>query len=323
MKTLGIAARAFCLAALWTGTAPDSMAQDYPARPVTLTAPSAPGSLTVIGQFVVEDMAARLKQPFIVVAKPGAEGLIGIRTVKSAPADGYNLLLAIASMFNAHLLRPDAGYQRSDFVPVGVLASSPYFLATPTTIPSRTIRELVDYSKANPGKMFFGSLGTFSSQALLSARMSQLMGISWSEVPYKGGLEGLQAVMNNSVQGYFISNNLALTVLKNPRVNLVASTGEKRSPTVPGVPTFAELGYPQLTEETIWVVWARKETPAPVLAKLRAEFATSLKTPAVIEKLKGASMEQYDKSIDQFIKDADESAASYVALVKKLGLTPQ
>lgn len=297
--------------------------QEYPSRPVTISAPSAPGSLTVIGQFVVEDMAARLKQPFIVTARPGAEGLIGIRAVKSAPADGYNLLLAIASMFNAHLLRPDAGYQRTDFVPVAVLASSPYFLAAPSSIPSRTIKELIDYSKANPDKMFFGSLGTFSSQALLSARMSQLMGISWSEVPYKGGLEGLQAVMNNSVQGYFISNNLALTVVKNPRVNLVASTGAKRSPTLPHVPTFAELGYPQLTEETIWVVWIRKEAPAPVIAKLRSEFAISLKAPAVIEKLKGASMEMYDKSIEQFMKEADESAANYVATVKRLGLVSQ
>jgi len=298
-------------------------AQTYPARLVTVTLPYSPGSTSVVAGLVSEETAARLKQPFIVVPKPGADGLIGVRAVKAAPADGYNILFAISSLFSSHLARGDAGYQPSDFVPVAVVASSPYFLATSSAVPSKTVKELVDYSKANPGKLFFGSLGPLTNQALLPLRMVELMGMNWSEIPYKGGADALQAVIGNSVQGYFITNNLALTVLKNPRVNIIASTGAKRSPTLPDTPTFVELGYPDLREETIWAMYARSDTPPLIIAKLRTEFSEALKQLTVIEKLKAVSMEPYDRSIDQFIKDSEVSAVRYAAAVKKVALMPK
>jgi len=154
LKTSGLAAGFLAIVASIGSFPATSQSQDYPNKLVTVTVPTTPGSLATICQFVVESLATRLKQPMITVTRPGADGLIGARAVRAAPADGYNLLCVNASLFNAHLFRSDAGYQVRDFVPIGVIASSPFFLVASSAVPSRTLKELVDYSKANPGKLF-------------------------------------------------------------------------------------------------------------------------------------------------------------------------
>jgi len=162
-----------------------------------------------------------------------------------------------------------------------------------------------------------------SLQALFAMRVSQSTGLNWSEIPYKGGAVAVQGVLSNAIHGYFASNNLALTVVKNPRVNIVASTGKSRSPTLPNTPTFVELGFPELQEETVWAMYARTETPAPILAKLKTELAAVLKSPAITEKLTAVTMEPYDRSLEQYQKEAEASTAAFVATVKRLGITPQ
>jgi tripartite-type tricarboxylate transporter receptor subunit TctC len=300
-------------------------AQDYPNRPITIIVPFTPGASTdAIARVAAQELGKRLGQAVVVENKPGAGTVLGAVAAKNANPDGYTLFMATNSFYASALTLKNPGYDPNvDFTPLAALGVAPYVLMSPSSVPSKTLQELIAYAKANPGKTNYASLGRGTSQKILAEDVKDATGIDWQEVSYKGGTEGVMATMAGDVHGYFATVSLAAQHVNQPKLNLVAIAARKRSSYLPDLPTFEELGYSGIVDETWYALFAPAKTPKHIIEKLRAELAAASKAPELIEQLKKNSIEPYKGTLSQFETDAKKTHGKFVAAFKKFGIEPQ
>lgn len=313
------------LAGLACVSATPALAEDYPNRPITIIVPFTPGASTdAITRVAAQELGKRLGQPVVVENKPGAGTVVGAVAAKNARPDGYTLYMGTNSFYASALTLKNPGYDPAkDFTPLAALGRAPYVLLSPSSVPSKTLKDLVAYAKANPGKTNYGSLGRGTSQKILAEDVKEATGIDWQEIPYKGGTEGVTATMAGDVHGYFGTVSLAAQHVAQPKLNLVAIAAEKRSEFLPNVPTFAEAGYPGIVDETWYALFAPSETPAPIVEKLRAELAAAARSPEMIAQLKKNSIEPYEGSLAQFKEHTKRTHDRFATAMKKFGIEPQ
>jgi tripartite-type tricarboxylate transporter receptor subunit TctC len=196
------------------------------------------------------------------------------------------------------------------------------FIST-TSSKAKTLKEFVEFGKANPGKLTYASLGPGSSPGIVAERFKDLSGIGYREVPYKGGAQAMGDVVGGTVDVYFPLANAASAMVGQPNVAVLAVTGDKRSDQLPNVPTFAELGYPQMNDVLYGGIWVAAATPKPILDKLRKALADTLREPSVVATMKKAGQTPYEGDYKQF--DAEMRKVEAVARedYKKLKLEPQ
>ena len=257
-----------------------AFAQDYPTKPIRLVIPYAAGSVAeVLFRVLAPSVEAKLGQRFIVDARPGADGNIGMAEAARATPDGYTLVLAPTANFAVmgHLAKDLPFDAVSSFEPVSMIAETWPLCTVGPNVPARTMKELADYIRANPGKYNYGSQGTGSPTHLIGAAFSQLNGNSMVHIPYKGTPPMITALLSGDIQVTFASMTAVLPQLKAGKLRAIAVMGRERQPELPDLPTTVEAGFPQLVMSNWWVIAAPKGTPARAVERLSGEFRAGLK----------------------------------------------
>ena len=279
MHRLGLLAAALVAALSAQGSA---LGQDFPTRPVRIIVPYAPGGGTdITSRIVQERTVALLGQPLIIENRAGAGTLIGTQVVANAAPDGYTLGVMDPAFVTNPQLMSDARYDPlKDFAPVSLLTVTPLILIVPSSFPARTVKELIDYARANPGKLNFGSPGSGSGGHLAIEQFRHAFGLQMVHVPYKGAGPAVAAIVANEVS-MLMAGSGAVPFVQDGRLRALAVTSAKRVPALPDVPTFTELGFPQVNVETFAGAVVPAKTPEPVIRRLHAAFAGALQAPEV------------------------------------------
>ena len=292
-------------------------AQDFPHKPVRVIIPYAAGGGSDITTRIVQARAMELLgQSLIVDNRAGGGTLIGTRMAQTAPADGYTLgVMDPAFIINPTLVK-DAGYDAlKDFTPVTLITATPLILVSPPLVPPKTVQELVDYVKANAGKVNYGSPGDGSAGHLAMEQFRSFFGLKMIHIPYKGAGPAVVAVVAAEVP-MLIAGSGGVPFIQDGRLRGLAATSTKRLPAIPNVPTFAELGFPQINVQTFAGVVAPAGTPPAAIKKLHAAFAGAIQTPEVKARLEQLNQFPVGNTPEEFGVSLRDNQARLVKVVR-------
>ena len=275
---------AACLLVAGLSIAP-TLAQDYPNKPVRIVIGlAAGGGIDVITRVLAQKLSENLGQPVLVENKPGASGIIAAEFVAKAPADGYTLMMAPSGpmVFNA-VMFPRLPYAPTrDFVPIAMAASFPLIAVVASQSPVRSMRELVDFARANPGRANYAA--STAAFQLTSELLNIQAGIKLENIPYKGTNESLTAVIGGDVLTTIADSGPASGAIRSGKVRALAVTSPTRMAAFPEVPTMAEAGFPQL-EVRLWAgLFAPAGTPPAIAKRLEDEIVRALKSADVLQR---------------------------------------
>lgn len=279
---------ALALAPLVPGSMPSAFAQTYPDKPVRIIVSFAPGgNADVTMRILAAKMSSTLGQSFLVVNKPGAAGNIGATEVARSPADGYTLLMlpsvtAVNGLFTSNMPFDLA----KDFVPVGMMTTTPLVLVVPASLPVRTFKEFIAYGKKRPQGLSYGSGGMGSGSHLTAELLKMKTGLKLTHVPYKGGAAAITDVMAGTIDFFFDTMVSAVSAVNTGKVRVLAVTTAERSELMPKVPTFAEEGLKEFSEVYIWIgLMAPAGTDPKIVARLNTHLNAALNDVEVRKKL--------------------------------------
>jgi tripartite-type tricarboxylate transporter receptor subunit TctC len=262
-------------------------AQTYPDHPIKLIVPSAPGGPTDIPARITAGFIPKLGQPGVVENRPGAGGALGARSVASSPPDGYTLLVGNTSVFAVNpAVSTSAGYDPlKDFAPVAKFSESFQILVVDPSLRVTSVKELLDYIKANPGKLNYAHTGVGGLPHLTAELFIARTGANIVGVPYRSGGEAVTAVLGQNVQMTFEAISILLPLIREGKVRALAVTSPARTPLAPDLPTMMEAGVPNYEVTTFNGIAAPAGTPAPIIGKLNAAINEGLLTAATKETL--------------------------------------
>ena len=293
----------------------------YPQRPIRLIVLFPPGGSDTVARIFGQRAADRLGQPFVIDNRPGAAGVIGADIAAKSPPDGYTLLFATASFAMNSAWERKLPYDAvRDFVPVvGLVQASNIVIAAPDA-PFSSITELIAVARAKPGALNYGSFGPGSNNHLGTERFAMEAGVSFTHIPYKGGVDIMRSIMASDIHFAMTGLTAALPLIKQGRMKAIAWTGVRRTPALPDVPTVSE-GLPGY-DTASWFGWfAPAGTPPAVLQKIAADALRVLAQPEVREKLvSGVGLEPLALMPDAFAQLVSTERGRNEALVKRLGL---
>ena len=271
---------------------PPTLAQTWPARPIRLVVPNAPGGPTdLVARVLAQRMIESMGQQVIVENRIGAGGIVGTESVARAAPDGYAVLVSAAGpmVITPHFHAGLPYDPLRDFVPVALGATAPMILVTPPN-GAKSLRELIAQAKARPGRLNYATAGVGTPPHLCAELLKSMAGIDVLHVPYKGTPQVEAAAMNGEVNFTFTQPTI-LTMAKAGRVRALAISSAKRSSLAPDVPTLAESGLPGF-EVTAWYgLFAPSRTPDEIVHRLNAEVMRALRQPEVVERFKSLGFE--------------------------------
>ncbi|MGZ5595116.1 MAG: tripartite tricarboxylate transporter substrate binding protein [Usitatibacter sp.] len=297
---------AIALAALAASLAPASWAQgDFPYKPVKIIVPyAAGGGADLLARLVGQELSNRLKQPVVVENQGGGSNTIGMRTVATAPKDGYTLGLATPVFVMTPSLMKNHPYDPlKDFTPVAIIGSTPLVLVVHPSVPAKSLKEFIALAKAKPGTLNFASLGAATTQGLSASMFNFMTGIDAVQVPYKGSAPGVTDLLAGNVQFMFNALPSMLQQINAGRLRALGVSGKKRSPQLPDVPPIRETvpGY----DVTTWYSFvAPAGTPAAVIERLNREISAIVESPEMRKKLE-------DQGVDAEALTSAELAALF------------
>jgi tripartite-type tricarboxylate transporter receptor subunit TctC len=270
-----------------TVIAPPLSAQTYPDHPIKLIVPSASGGPTDIPARMTAGFIPKLGQPGVVENRPGAGGALGARSVASSPPDGYTLLVGNTSVFAVNpAVSASAGYDPlQNFAPIAKFSESFQILVVHPSLPVTSVKELLDYVRANPGKLNYAHSGIGGLPHLTAELFIARTGANIVGVPYRSGGEAVTAVLGQNVQMTFEAISILLPLIREGKLRALAVTSRARTPLAPDQPTMMEAGVPDYEVTTFNGIAAPAGTPAPIIGKLNAAINEGLLTPATKETL--------------------------------------
>ncbi len=263
--------------------APLSRADDYPSRPVRIIVPFGAGGPTdVFTRAIAEELRKSLHQTFVMENKPGAGTTIGTDYVAKAAPDGYTLLMVSGTQtVNETLYAKKPYHLMRDLVPIAPLIDSDLVLVVNPSVPAKNLDELLALARAKPGTLNFGSSGPGSNYHMAAELLKHLTGIDIVHVPYKGSTGMRTDILSGQIQMLFDSVPTMAPMIKAGKVRALGTSGDKRSPILPDVPTIAEAGVPGF-QATLWVGFmAPAGTPQPIVDKLNAEITKIVSRPDI------------------------------------------
>lgn len=273
--------RVSLLAALLLLATPFATAQDWPVKPVKLIVPFPPGGGTdAFARPLAAMLSKQLGQQFIIDSRGGAGGNIGADLAAKSAPDGYTFLLGAVHHTVAVSVYKSLPYDlEKDLVPVTGVGYVPDVLVVSEKMPARSIRELIAYSKANPGKVNYGSSGNGTTRHLAGEIFNSLTGTSMIHVPYKGSGPAMIGLLGNEIDLIFEGLGSASPHIRAGKIRALAVTSPKRSPAFPDIPTMAEAGVSGFESLSWYGLWAPTGTPKEIMLKLQLETAKALATP--------------------------------------------
>jgi len=309
--------------ALWAGQAG---AQAWPAKPVRIIVPHAPGGVTdVITRIVAQPLGEALGQSIIVENRPGASGLLGTEVAARAAPDGYTLLMYVdTNTIFPSTVRQLAHDPDASFTPITLIARGSHVVVAHPSLPVASLKEMIAYAKANPGQLSYASPGTGSPQHLAGETIKQATGIDVTHVPYKGGGQAIGDIVGGQVKLGVIGMAPVMPHYKAGKLKILAVTGGQRSSLLPEVPTVAESGLPGF-ETLQWTgIVAPAGTPPEVIARVHSTLVSILKQQAVIDKITALGQEaSASPSPDDFHRMIRAEIKRWPAVVKAAGVQPE
>ena len=311
-------ASVFCAAA-----ASVAAAQGFPAKPIRMIVPFAPGgNVDINARAVAPALGQVLGQQVIVENRAGAGGIIGTDAVAKSSPDGYTLLMASSSiMTNGPALYPKLPYDIvRDLAPVGRVAVVPLVIIVHPSLPARNTRELIAIAKAQEGKLVFANAGVGTTNHLIAELFMIRTGARMSLIPYKGSAPALIDLVAGHVYGHVDQISSALPYIKAGRIRAIAVTTAKRAVALPEVPTLAESGVPGFDASTVTGVLAPAKTPRDVVQRLNAALVQVLAQAAVKERFATVGAEVQPSTGDELAAWIRDDFAIWVRVVKQAGI---
>jgi tripartite-type tricarboxylate transporter receptor subunit TctC len=301
------------------------LAQGYPSKPVHVIISFTPGSSTdIVGRIVMAKVSEYWGQPVVADNRPGAGGSIGSNAVAKSAPDGYTLLVNSS----AHSVNP-AIYAhlpydtRKDFVDISPLTMQPNVFVVKADAPYKTLMDVVNAARANPGKLNIGHAGVGSGTHLNTERWIAATGIKVTQIPFKGTPEVVSNILSGAVDGYWAPISAAISQVKSGRLRALAVSTAKRSPQLPEIPTTGEAGI-RGADSPLWFgLWAPAGTPPAVVARISADVRKALADPGVKEKLVNLGNDTMDMSPQEFSDFVGSEMATYAKVIKDAGIKPQ
>jgi len=298
--------------------APGAVAQDWPARPVKIVAPFAPGgSADTLGRLVAEKLAGRLNQNFVVENRPGAGGLIGSEVVAKAPPDGYTLVVSgIASHVIAPAMNPAPFDPLKSFSHIALFGGPPVVLVVHPGLEARNLDEFIGLSKSQAGGLSYGSPGQGTQGHLTAELLKAQSGANLTHVPYKGAALAMSDLLGGHVPAVSSTLTTAATQIKAGKARALALSSARRLPDFPDVPTFTESGYPELVATVWFSLSGPAGLPPPIVSKLNAEVRDILKLPDVRQRLQSDGVEPNELDAAAFTEFVRVEIARWTPLAK-------
>jgi tripartite-type tricarboxylate transporter receptor subunit TctC len=321
MKTLMIA-----IAAVLALQAGSLQAQTYPAKPVRVMVPFPPGGSTdIVARIVAQKLSTQLGQPMVIENRGGAGGTLGTAVVAKAPADGYTLVIGTTS---THVVAPSVYTKLEydpvrDFAPVSLIAVTPYLLVVNPALPAKSLGELVQLMRSQPGKLNYASAGVGSTTHLAMEMLKAASDTYVLHIPYNGNGPAGTAVIGGQVEILFGSMPAVLPHARSGRVRPLAVGTPRRSPALPEVPTVAESGYPGF-DASLWLaMMAPAGTPTAVIERLHKETIAAVGSAETKEALDKAGAEAITSSPAELAAMIRDGVAKYAKVVKAAGVKPE
>jgi len=310
------------LAAVASGGA---LAQGYPAKPVTIIVPYAPGGgVDTVARALAQELGPVLGTSVIVENKPGASSIIGCDYVAKQPADGYVLLANVGTHYAMPYLAKNVPYDPvRDFTPVTIIGRAPQVLFVHPGVPAKTVPEFIAYVKTNPGKVSFATSGKGTSQHLGGEMLNAMAGLDMVHVPYKGGGPALNDVLGGQVPAGIVILSNVLPHARAGKVQLIGVVDAKRSKAAPDVPAIGE-SVPGFAVPDTWIgVLGPKNLPADVVAKLNAAIVKVSGQAALRSRLEAAGFEVDVVQAPEFAKLAPQAADAYRRITQDAKIAPE
>jgi tripartite-type tricarboxylate transporter receptor subunit TctC len=262
-------------------------AADFPTKPITLVVPFPPGGTPdILARVLSDTLSKSLGQTLVVENRVGASGNIGAQMVARSEPDGYTLLMCAFGCTVAPALYTPSPYDIvKDFAPITMLGTVPSVLVVNPRVPAKNLQEFLAYAKANPGKLNSASSGIGGSAHLGTELLRSKAGVDVAHIPYKGAGQVAADLLGGQVDMYFDNLPASLASIRSGKLRALAVASEKRSPSIPDVPTFAEAGVPDFLITPWFGIMAPAKTPTAVLDRLNQAFVAALKSPAVVSRM--------------------------------------
>lgn len=295
----------------------------YPEKPIQIVVPfAAAGNIDIVARLVGDPLAKALGVPVYVENKAGASGMIGSRFVASAKPDGYTLLANSSIHVIVPSLYTNVGYDAlNDFQPVSRLTSVPLVMVAAPSAPFKTLADMLAWGAKQANGVSYASAGNGSTPHLAGELLGREAKIKMVHVPYKGSGAAIIDVMGGQVPVMFDALTAVMNYIKTGKLVALAVAAEKRSPILPDVPTFAELGYQKFDLSTWHGIWAPKGTPKPVVDKLAKELQQIVKLPDVQKRISDLGGQAVGSTPAEFDAYARSEYKKWGDMIKELGVT--
>lgn len=301
-----------------------ALAQQYPARPIRFIIPFSPGGSTdTLGRALGGKLSELLGQQVVIDNRTGANGDVGMLLVARAAPDGYTVVLGyIANLSIGPSLYKMPYDPVKDFAPVTQVAGASNILVTHPSIPAKSLKEFVAHTKANPRTISFATSGVASIGHLTGELLNNLAGMDMVHVPYKGSGQAITDLVGGHVKAMISGMASTLPHVRTGKLNGLVTTGARRTPATPDIPTIAESGFPGFEANSWFGVLAPAGTPRPVVMRLNADIAKALRDPAVSKRLADVGFEIVTSAPDEFGAYIRSEIRKWAKVVKASGAKP-
>ena len=313
------------LSGLFLFTSGKSNAQTYPAKPVKIVVPSAPGGGTdIIGRLLAKAFTSAFGQSFYVENKPGAGNLIGIEAVAHAPSDGYTLLFVPSPLVLNPILYKKVNYDPiKDFAPISLAATAPNIFVIHPSVKANNLRDWIALGKKDASALNYASAGVGTSPHMSMELFNYMAGIQALHVPYKGTSPAVTDLLGGQVNGMFSNALTVMPHIQSGKVRPLAVSGSKRLDILPDVPTVMEAGVPNYVSLQWYGLVAPAGTPQAIVQALHAEMVKALQSKEIKEKLASEGAEPVGSSPLEFANLIKSDYQKWAGVAKRAGIEPQ
>ena len=292
-------------------------ADPWPTKPIRVIMPfGAGGSMDVLSRLLAPIVSESLGQPVVVENRPGATGTVTMAAVASAPADGYTLMFTGSSYSIIALLMPNLPFKMDAFTPLSRLTVGPTLLAVPPQLGVKTMAEFVAAAKAQPGKWSYGSSGIGTSVHLGGELFKMAAGVDLTHVPYRATPAIVADLLENRIQMAVLGVADCRQYIVSGQLRGLALSYSERMPEFPDLPTFAEVGYPNVRASNDFGIAIRADTPAPIKARLEEAYRTAVRRPEIVQRLTDFGLIVVATSSADFTRVLAEDAARYGEVIR-------
>ena len=299
-----------------------ALAQAWPSKPVRVVVPFAPGGTAdTLGRLVATKLSETFKETFVVENRGGAGGVVGSELVAKSAPDGYTLVVSgVASHCIAPALSKNFPFDPlRDFTHIALFGGPPGVLVIYPGLPAKDLKQFIAYAKAENGKLAYGSPGNGTQGHLIAEQLKQVTGIEMTHVPYRGASLAVSDLIAGHVMVTSTTLTTAATQIKAGKARALAVSSAKRIPEFPEVPTFAEMGYPELTASIWFSLSGPAGLPPDIVNRLNAEVRRVLRLPDVLERLRPEGIEPGDHAPQQFTAFVASELKRWAPVVRASG----